>query len=190
MSAVAGLVLAAGEGRRLGRSKALLELDGERLVDRAVRVLREGGCAAVYVVAGAAPLSVADARVVENPVWVSGMGSSLRRGLAAVTEPAAVLMVVDTPGVGTAVVRRLLSAYRDGATVAAASYDGVLHNPVLIHRRHWDDVSALAVGDVGARAFLRAHPELVTVVECADIADPADIDTSDDWSAVVARFAR
>ena len=53
---VAGLVLAAGEGRRLGRPKALLEVDGERLVDRAVRVLHEAGCSPVYVVAGATPL--------------------------------------------------------------------------------------------------------------------------------------
>ena len=54
---VAGLVLAAGEGRRLGGPKALLVIDGERLVDRTVRVLYDAGCTPVYVVAGAASLA-------------------------------------------------------------------------------------------------------------------------------------
>ncbi|HEU4912946.1 MAG TPA: NTP transferase domain-containing protein, partial [Actinomycetes bacterium] len=58
VSGIAGLVLAAGAGRRFGGPKALAEIDGERLVDRAVRALREGGSDPVYVVAGAAPLAV------------------------------------------------------------------------------------------------------------------------------------
>jgi nicotine blue oxidoreductase len=41
-------------------------------------------------------------------------------------------------------------------------------------------VVALATGDTGARPFLRAHPELVTLVECGDTGDPADVDTPDD----------
>jgi CTP:molybdopterin cytidylyltransferase MocA len=183
---VAGLVLAAGEGRRLGRPKALLEIDGERLVDRAVRVLHEAGCTTVYVVAGAAPLgeipvhTSGQVMVVDNPAWPTGMGSSVRRGLASVTEAAVVIMVVDTPGIGAAVVRRLIDAYTAGATAAVATYDGALRNPVLLAREHFADVSALAVGDVGARAFLAARPDVVTQVECSDVADPFDIDTPED----------
>jgi nicotine blue oxidoreductase len=184
VSAVAGLVLAAGQGARLGQPKALLELDGERLVDRAVRVLQEAGCAPVYVVAGAAPLQVAGATVVTNPHWASGMGSSLRRGLAGVAEPAVVVMVVDTPGIGPDVVRRLVAAHRDGAAVAVATYSGQPRNPVLLGREHWDGVACLAVGDVGARGFLAAHPALVTRVECGDVGDPTDVDTSDAWDTV------
>lgn len=184
---VAGLVLAAGEGRRLGQPKALLEIDGERLVDRAVRVLREGGCHPVYVVAGAAPLDVGGVTLLDNPDWSTGMGSSVRRGLSAVAEDAVVVMVVDTPGVGAVAVRRLLDAYEDGATVAVASYRGKPRNPVLLARAHWDGVTSLAVGDVGARAFLAEHPELVTLVECGDVADPADLDTPEDWARVSRR---
>ena len=186
---VAGLVLAAGEGRRLGGPKALLELDGERLVDRTVRVLHEAGCSPVYVVAGAAPLrdAVAHAsglvRVVDNPDWPTGMGSSVRRGLAEVGEEAVVIMVVDTPGIGAAAVRRLVDAFATGASVAVATYDGAPRNPVLIAREHFADVSALAVGDVGARAFLAARPDVVTAVECSDVADPNDIDTREDLRA-------
>jgi CTP:molybdopterin cytidylyltransferase MocA len=184
---VAGLVLAAGEGRRLGQPKALLEIDGERLVDRAVRVLREGGCRPVYVVAGAAPLvdlpgetTAPPVIVVENPDWRTGMGSSVRRGLAAVAEEAVVIMVVDTPGIGAAAVARLVEAYAAGATAAVATYGGAPRNPVLLSREHFSAAIALAVGDVGARAFLAARPDVVTHVECSDVADPSDIDTPDD----------
>jgi nicotine blue oxidoreductase len=56
---------------------------------------------------------------------------------------------------------------------------------VLIARTHWDEVAELAVGDVGARPFLAAHPELVVPVPCDDVGDPADIDTAED----LARFS-
>lgn len=183
---VAGLVLAAGEGRRLGRAKALVVIDGERLVDRAVRVLHEAGCTPVYVVAGAAPLNDVPelargpVSVVDNPDWATGMGSSVRRGLAAVSEDAVVVMVVDTPGIGATVVDRLIAAHAAGATAAVATYDGAPRNPVLLAREHFADVAALAVDDVGARAFLSAHADVVTQVECADVGDPRDIDTPED----------
>jgi CTP:molybdopterin cytidylyltransferase MocA len=186
---VAGVVLAAGEGRRVGGPKAVLVINGERLVDRAIRVLHEAGCAPVYVVAGAAPLTefasgtAAPVIVVDNPDWQTGMGSSVRAGLCAVVEEAAVVMVVDTPGIGADVVRRLVDAYAAGATAVVATYDGAPRNPVLLARQHFADVAALAVGDVGARAFLSARPDVVTRVECADVADPADIDTPDDLPA-------
>jgi nicotine blue oxidoreductase len=44
-------------------------------------------------------------------------------------------------------------------------------------------VSAAAVGDEGARAFIGEHPDLVHAVECADIGDATDIDTPEDLAA-------
>ena len=117
-----------------------------------------------------------------NPDWASGMGSSLATGLRAVPENcvAAVLALVDQPLVGPAAVARLISAYAAGAQVAVAAYDGQPREPVLIAREYWPEVIDLAVGDVGARPFLRAHPDLVTLVECADTGRPDDVDTPDD----------
>jgi nicotine blue oxidoreductase len=173
-----GLVLAAGAGRRFGRPKALVEYDGERLVDRAVKLLRVGGCELVIVVAGAAPLTVDGATVVENLAWDEGMGSSVRVGLEAAEGLDAVVIVpVDTPWIGPAAVRRLIAAYEGGATVAAATYEGRRGHPVLIAAQHWAAVRATAKGDTGARAFLAAHPELVTAVPCDDTGRPDDVDT-------------
>ncbi|MFC3998668.1 NTP transferase domain-containing protein [Nocardiopsis sediminis] len=179
----AGLLLAAGEGSRLGRPKALVVLAGERLVDRGVRILREGGCGPIYVVTGAAEVVVDGADSIHNPSWNTGMGSSLRAGLDALPDDvdAVVVALADQPLVTSAAVRRLLAVHReDGARAAAATYAGNLRNPVLLGREHWPSVHALAEGDVGARPFLRAYSHLVTTVACDDIASPDDIDTPED----------
>lgn len=182
MNAVAGLLLAAGEGSRLGRPKAVVEVGGVRLVDRGVAMLRDGGCESVVVVLGAAATEVQGAVTVRNPYWRSGMGSSLRVGLASLPESAdaVVVALVDQPLVGAEVIRRLSAAYGSGAGIAVASYGGAPRNPVLLRRDYWSRVAQTAVGDVGARPFLRANPALVAHVECGDIADPADVDTPAD----------
>lgn len=183
---VAGVLLAAGEGKRLGAPKALIELGGRRLVDRGADLLRDGGTAPVVVVIGAAPVTVPDVVLVPNPDWRTGMGSSLAAGLRALPGAcaAAVIALVDQPLVGAGVVRRLLAAHQGGADLVVAAYHGRARNPVLLGRRHWAGVIAAAVGDTGARPYLRAHPGLVTLVECADIGAPDDVDTPEDLARV------
>ena len=177
-SRVAGVLLAAGEGSRFGRPKALVELDGQTLAERGVTMLRAGGADPVLIVTGAAPVDLAPDRqvhTVRNEEWRTGMGSSLRAALRA---------LADQPLVGAAAVARLIAAYRAGASVAVACYDGQPRNPVLLAREHWPEVIATAAGDQGARAFLRSRPELVTLVECGDTGRPDDIDTPADLDAV------
>jgi CTP:molybdopterin cytidylyltransferase MocA len=184
---VVGLLLAAGGGRRLGgRPKALLTHRGRPLVEHAVRVLREGGCdPAVRVVLGADARQVREqARLtgcvpVDNPEWADGMGSSLRAGLAALEgsgATATLVALVDQPGIGREAVARVLGAMRCAGSLAAASYSGRRGHPVLLGATHWAGVARAASGDRGARAYLRAHAGELSLVECGDIADPADID--------------
>jgi CTP:molybdopterin cytidylyltransferase MocA len=185
---VAGLLLAAGEGRRLGRPKALIQLAGQSLAERGVELLRAGGADPVVVVAGAAVLRPPGALVVHNPDWRTGMGSSLAAGLTALpdTAGAAVIALVDQPLIGAEAIRRLIAAHAAGSGLAVACYGGAPRNPVLIAREHWAEVIAGSVGDVGARAFLRTCPELVTPVECGDTGRPDDIDTAEDLARIAA----
>lgn len=182
MTTVSGLVLAAGAGHRMGRPKADLVVDGERLVDRAVRVLRAGGCAEVVAVVRAGSVAPDGARPVVNPDPERGMGSSLRLALSAAAGDRAVILLVDTPEVGVDAIRAVLAV---DAPVAVARYGARRGHPVAIRREWWADVAIRAEGDEGARPFLRAHPELIVDVDCPG--DPADLDTPEELAAWSAR---
>ena len=191
------MLLAAGQGSRFGRPKALVELDGQTLAERGIGMLRAGGADPVLIVIGAAHVDLApeyQVRTVGNDDWRTGMGSSLRAALHALADPdvgpdvgAAVVALADQPLVGAEAVSRLIAAYQAGAGVAVAGYDGRPRNPVLLAREHWPEVIAMATGDQGARAFLRARPDLVTLVECGDTGRPDDIDTPADLEHIAIR---
>jgi nicotine blue oxidoreductase len=169
----------------MGGPKALVELSGEPLVRRALRVLAGGGCAPVVVVLGAAADEVATVlpagtRNVVVEGWAEGMGASLRTGLATLEEldpvpDAALVHLVDLPGVTAEAVARL-AARTAPDTLARAAYGGRPAHPVVLGREHWAGVRAAATGDAGARTYLAGHPAL-TLVECGDIATPDDVDT-------------
>ncbi|MFI1331651.1 NTP transferase domain-containing protein [Streptomyces sp. NPDC020845] len=189
---VAGLLLAGGGGRRLGgRPKALLPHRGRPLVEHAVRALREGGCEPVHIVLGAAAEAVRakaelpGCTLIDNPDWAEGMGSSLRAGLASLADTragagAALVMLVDQPGIGAAAVARVAAAYDGPSCLASAVYGERRGHPVLFGAERWAEVAASAVGDRGARAYLKEHQSEVTLVDCSDIARPDDIDTPED----------
>jgi len=200
---VAGLLLAAGSGRRMGRPKALVrDAAGTPWVVRTLQALRDGGCDTLTVVVGAAADEVRaalagvpgtgaaeprrrDVQVVEAAGWAEGMGASLRAGLdalASVHPPAdaAVVMLVDLPEVGAEVVHRVLFEAATGVgdptrVLCRAAYRGVPGHPVLIGSAHWADVIATAAEDSGARGYLAGRD--VRLVECGDLASGRDVDT-------------
>jgi CTP:molybdopterin cytidylyltransferase MocA len=188
MVKIAGLLLAAGAGRRMGTPKALIrDPDGVSWVARTARLLAAAGCTPVVVVIGAsadqvrAELVAEPVEVVEATDWAEGMGASLRAGLSALQEgsttDAVVVVPVDTPGLTSALVQRISTEVRRD-TLVRTVYNGTPGHPVLLGREHWAGVIATAVGDQGARAYFKQHPPLA--VECADLADGADVDTVDD----------
>lgn len=195
---VAGLVLAAGGGTRLGRPKALVELGGQRLVDRAVSTLAAGGADPVFVVVGAAPVGHVEAFVVSNNEWRTGMASSLRAGLTAmsgyaesVTDiDAVVITLVDLVHLSPDAVRAVIDAAAAGARAVAATYDGERGHPVLLRRTDWPGAAAMAHGDAGARHFLSDPALRVVEVPCAGLGAAADVDTAADLAAARAWLSR
>jgi CTP:molybdopterin cytidylyltransferase MocA len=190
---IAAVVLAAGAGRRFGGPKALVRLDGELLVERAVRTASAGGCDPVIVVLGSqatevcAQAQLGASHVVVAEDWSDGMGASLRAGLAAADElrcEAVAVLLVDQPLIGPEALRRLAAAWATGAVAAVATYDGQARNPAVLDRCIWPAVIAAARGDIGARGWLREHPDQVVEVPCDGTGDPVDIDTQLDLDAL------
>jgi len=176
----------------MGGPKALVELEGEPLVRRGIALLAGAGCDPVVVVVGAAASEVVPlcegAQVVLAPDWHLGMGASLRAGLTALARTpstACVVALVDQPLVTGEAVERLVASSAAGAVAAVATYDGRQRNPVLLDRSVWPGVATAAVGDAGARAWLRDHPHLVVEVDCSDVGSPDDVDTPEDLHALM-----
>ena len=183
-----GLLLAAGAGTRFGGPKALARspVGVPWLVDR-VTALELGGCSPVLVVLGARAaearrLLPASAVPVVAKDWERGLSSSLRAGLDAAARldsapTAALVALVDTPGLTASAVRRL-TRLADGeagdAVLARASYRGRPGHPVLLGQRHWRALADAVTGDRGAAAYLEEAG--ASLVECADVADGDDVD--------------
>ncbi|WGW12404.1 nucleotidyltransferase family protein [Saxibacter everestensis] len=192
----AGIILAAGAGRRMGKPKALLRTEeGISWARHSYDVLRAADVAHIVVVLGAeadrvgaefpgAKHSVdraASPDLVVADSWRLGIGASLGAGLrhllADRVTDAALVTLVDTPGVSSAVVHRLLDAASGQSALARASYNGVPLHPVLLGRDHWGGIIETAQGDTGARDYLRDRADDVRLIECADIGSGIDIDT-------------
>lgn len=188
---IAGIVLAAGRSRRMGRPKAFLNLDGRTFLERAVAALQRGGCSPVVVVAGPPGDAAADetalaaarlgATVARNPDAESPQVASLRVGLGALGDEveAAIVTPVDVPRVDAATVRALAAAFAVGGAPVAQPFDGVRHgHPVLFARRVWPELMADPLPQ-GARTVIHAHAAARAEVRVRAL--PADVDTPDDY---------
>ena len=187
---VAGLVLAAGAGRRFGSPKALARTpDGHSWLALAVGALRDAGCLPIYVAVSAAldevrPLVPAGAEPVLVADPSEGMSASLRAGLQAARRHlderpgatgAVAVSLVDLPDVDARVVARVLRAVgTDPAALGRAAYAGEPGHPVVIGVDHLVGVLASMRGDRGARDYLRRRD--AALVECADLATGRDVD--------------
>ncbi len=183
----AAVVLAAGRGERIGRPKALLSWRGRPFVWHVVQSAFQGGYDPVIVVTGAEGDAVRRAlrglpvRLVENPRWREGQGTSVAAGAAALPAEtgAAVFLLVDQPHVSPALLRALSEEHlRTLAPVIAPLVDGRRATPVLFDRSAFADLRSLR-GAQGGRAlfsryrlhYLPWHDPLLLL----------DVDTADDY---------
>jgi molybdenum cofactor cytidylyltransferase len=184
---IAAVVLAAGASRRLGELKQLIRLDGETLVERAVRVCREAGCEPVVVVLGASANLVrqscvlGDALVIVNEQWADGMASSLRAGVRAL-EPdveGCVIIACDQPAVTAQHLRDLIAS----GDTTASEYVGRRGVPAYFPAGMFPALMRL-YGDAGAREMLK---------ETRAVKLPGgelDVDTPDDLARARELFGR
>jgi molybdenum cofactor cytidylyltransferase len=191
---VAGLVLAAGGSSRLGRPKQLLPYRGTTLLDWVLRTAR--ACEfdqLVVALGGAAPaireaVDLGRADVVVNDQYTSGCSSSIAAGLAALDRRCdlLVLLLGDQPGVTATSVRRLV-AERGEAPLAVCRYEDGRGHPFAFARPVFGELAELQ-GDKGVWKLLdRRSAEVREVYAPGQV--PPDVDTWDDYEAVLAAAA-
>jgi len=183
----AAIVLAAGASTRLGQPKQLLKLSGESLLHRSVRLAAEADCSPIFVVLGfesermQQELRDLDVESVINSDWQSGMGSSLRSGIAAaltrkIPAPQRVLLLLcDQIKLSSEILSQLLlTSEKSSGHIIASRYAQRLGVPAIFPRRFYADLLQVQ-GDQGARTVIQHHTSHLVAVDFPDGA--IDIDT-------------
>jgi molybdenum cofactor cytidylyltransferase len=184
---IAAVVLAAGRSTRMGGPNKLLERVGARpLVRIAVEEALASRASEVIVVMGHQRTEVEKVlaglpvRLVHNPDFADGLGTSLKAGIAAVSADAdgAIVCLGDMPQVDASLIDRLIAAFDPdrGALVVVPTFQGKRGNPVLWARRFFPDLMAIE-GDVGARHLIGRYGEAAVEVPVDGKAAFVDIDT-------------
>jgi molybdenum cofactor cytidylyltransferase len=197
---VAALVLAAGRSTRMGAvNKMLAQIGGKPLVRIAAEQAVASRAHPVIVVTGherekvEAVLKGLPVRLVHNPNYADGLGTSLKAGIAAVPKEsdAVIVCLGDMPQVDAALIDRLIAAFdpERGGLVVVPSIDGRRGNPVVWSRRFFQDLMGIQ-GDVGARYLIGNYAESVVEVPVAGEAALTDVDTPESLSAVQAEIER
>ena len=184
---VGGLLLAAGQSRRMGSAnKMLVEIDGIPMVVHAARALIASSASPLVVVLGHEPAAVEAALVglpvtfARNPDYQDGLSTSLKVGLAALPDycTGAVIALGDMPGVTAADIDSLIDAFDPAAghTICVPTYHAKRGNPVLWGRRYFAEMSEVS-GDVGARHLIGANADQVVEVPRDNPGVLIDLDT-------------
>ena len=189
---IAGLVLAAGAGKRFGATKQLAEFDGRPLLEHSLSAMSQAGLDRLIVVLGSRAddvLAGVDMHGAEPLVcerWGEGQAASLAWGLSSLTEQAdgdleaVVVALGDQPGLATGAVHRVVAA-RGNKPAVRATYGGQPGHPVVLERGLLAKLRDVT-GDVGARGVLRRAG--ATEVPCDDLGGGADVDTPAELAAL------
>jgi CTP:molybdopterin cytidylyltransferase MocA len=171
---VAGIVLAAGAGRRFGdRVKQLHRVDGRPMLERVLAVMASAGLDDLVVVLGAnsdhvlGSVDLHGARPVVSARWADGQAASLADGLAALDARAALVVLGDGPHLTAEAIRRVVAS----GEAAAADYGAGRSHPVLLPRTLWPALPTS--GETPGRGVP------VRLVDCSDLTPPGDVDYPD-----------
>jgi len=197
---IAAVVMAAGRSTRMGAvNKLIAEIGGKPLVRIAAEQVLASRAKPVIVVTGherervEAALAGLNVRLVHNPAYADGLGTSLKAGIAAVPAEAdgAIICLGDMPQVDAGLIDKLIGAFdpERGALVVVPTIGGRRGNPVVWSRRFFHDLMAIT-GDIGARHLIGSYTEAVVEVPVAGEAALTDVDTPESFSAVKAEIER
>lgn len=184
---IAGLVLAAGQSRRMGaENKLLAELGGKPMVRHVAEAVAASKAESMTVVLGheadtvRAALADLKPSYAYNPDYAEGLSTSLKSGIAALGEDVdgVIVCLGDMPMVSTAILNQMIAAFDpvEGRAIVVPTRRGKRGNPVLFAKRFFEEMGRVS-GDVGARHLIGNHEDLAVEIEVDDESVLTDIDT-------------
>lgn len=194
---ISAIVLAAGESKRMGRPKQLLEWHGKPLLHHVLESLINSHADEIILVLGhdrewiGKSLPALPIKIVINPDYQSGIASSLRQGLLAMDprSEAFLVLLADQPGIGPEVINRVIQGFQHTIPkrgIVRPVFRGSGGHPVLISVKYLQEALQLQ-GDVGARPILMNHPEDILEIDVDQDVVLKDIDTPEQYQKFTGR---
>jgi molybdenum cofactor cytidylyltransferase len=194
---IGAVLLAAGEGRRMGGvAKPLIRLQGVPLINRQLVALSGAGVDEVVVVTGHARHAVEEevrsfvVTLAHNDAHADGQQSSVRVGLAALSGPfdAVVVMPADMPLIGASDLTELIGAFkkRPAGHIVVPVVNGQRGNPIVLGDQALARILASDT-NLGCRHLIEREPELVHAYQTTNARFVTDLDTVEDVRALAQR---
>jgi molybdenum cofactor cytidylyltransferase len=193
---IAVILLAAGSSRRLGQSKQLLKIKDISLLEQTTRTALLADASTVLVVLGSNAIGHRKVienlpvKIIQNPDWRNGMGSSLKAGLNDLlqTSPApdaAIIMVCDQPLLDVKHLLKLVAIFKDkGSEIVASRYANTLGVPVLFSKNTFETL--VHIDDAhGAKKIIQQHQGTIEAIDFE--AGSVDLDTPEDFKNFIRR---
>jgi len=181
---IAALILAAGEASRFGACKQLIELDGTTMLQSCIDKANEVFPDSVFVVTGAyhreISTTIRQAKVIFNPNWEQGIGSSIACGVRAIERQhdAIMILLADQVAIEVHDLKTMVSSF-NGSNIVCAHYAGSRGVPALFAQNTFNEMKRLK-GNRGAKAILNRANENIIDIEILsaeiDIDTPADLE--------------
>ena len=192
---ISGILLAAGESRRMGQFKQLLKLGGKTFVEHCADSLLASLASEVIIVTGYRESEVRSAlgnrpvRFTHNPDYPSGMTSSIKCGVQALSENAraCVLALVDQPQIATDVIDRLIETYQKSQPlIVIPTCEGKNGHPILLDLALREEILSMDPAQ-GLREVVRSHSGRIARVEVSTRAVLEDFDLPEDYERLLNR---
>ncbi len=190
MEKIGIIILAAGESKRMGFPKQLLNIEGISLIRRTAEVALATDCYPVVLVIGAHKAQLAHEiidlplTVIDNQMWHEGMASSVKMGLAGLymtykDVEAVIMLVCDQPYISVSLLERMIEIYRTKKPpIVACKYEDQVGVPALFDRKLFEELLSLT-GDKGAKPVLMNHLDEAYLLTFE--AGSVDLDTPEDY---------
>ena len=185
-----GIILAAGEGERMGKVKLTLPLGNKKLIEWVLQAVKLTPLDKYFLVVRPEDKDIIKigkawgAEIVLNPDFRKGMSTSIKEALLKINTQEAegfFLILGDQPLITSKIINKLIKSFSPGKReIVVPYYKNRRGNPVLFDI-YWKDELMAVTGDVGGRVLIRAHPEKIKRVNISDETILFDIDQEKDY---------
>ena len=195
---ISAIILAAGEGKRIGSTKALLNWGNENLINYQINSLSHKSITEKIVVVGSESENVKKAilrneiKIAENNDYLSGKTSSIKKGISCIGKDQndILLMAVDQPRTED-LINKVVDFHNTNPLdkkISMPYKEGHGGHPIIFSNLFLDDLSKIKEESFGIREIIKNNSESIIRFKTTDFSSNIDINTSEDYKLFHDRF--